>query len=53
MIIVIIGNPIDGFEYYGPFDTHQQAADWGEDLVSGDWWVTIVESPATYNYMEV
>ena len=47
MIIVITGNPVDGFEYYGPFDSPSQAGDWAEDLLQQDWWATIVESPAS------
>lgn len=49
MIIIIIGNPVEGFEYFGPFDSIDQATDWGADLVQGDWWVTVVESPAAYD----
>ena len=49
MIIVITGNPADGFSYYGPFDNIEQAAHWAEDLVQVDWWVVLVESPAAFD----
>jgi hypothetical protein len=53
MIIAIVGNPVEGFDYYGPFDDMGTAVEWCEDMiVTGDWWVSLVESPASFNYME-
>lgn len=39
MHILIIGNPVDGFEYYGPFKTGEEAIAYGEDRLGGDWWI--------------
>lgn len=50
MIIVIVGNPIEGLDIYGPFDDIDQAIGWGEDLVQGDWWLAKVESPANFDF---
>jgi hypothetical protein len=38
--IAIVGNPVDGFKYYGPFASEQLAMTWA-DRVHGDdtWWV--------------
>jgi hypothetical protein len=44
--IVIIGNPVQGFNYHGPFDNVEEAADWGNDnSEGGDWWVTDLHAP--------
>lgn len=38
--IVLIGTPIEGFAYHGPFATLELAVQWGEDNSDGaDWWV--------------
>lgn len=44
MIVVITGNPIDGFAVHGPFEDEESAAEWG---VRGEhcWWVTTMEAP--------
>lgn len=41
MWIVVCGNPIDGFEYYGPFDDESIAERWGREGDDGanEWWV--------------
>lgn len=36
--ILIHGNPVDGMEYYGPFNDPTDANELGERL-GGDWWV--------------
>lgn len=40
MHIIIAGNPIDGFELYGPFDTHEDAEEWATNAKFNgpDWW---------------
>jgi hypothetical protein len=38
LYILIHGNPVDGMEYYGPFDDPSDASDYGDKL-QGDWWV--------------
>lgn len=32
MIIVILGNPVDGFTYVGPFKNSEAALKWAEDV---------------------
>lgn len=41
MYIVIVGNPVDGFSYYGPFEDRETAIKYAERNFrnSGDWWV--------------
>jgi hypothetical protein len=39
--VVISGNPVDGFFYYGPFDSAEAAASAAEDSVlDADWWIS-------------
>lgn len=47
MWIVISGNPKDGFEYTGPFKTHDEANRWADMYVAReyDWWVTNLLEP--------
>jgi hypothetical protein len=35
--IIITGNPVDGFNYYGPFDEEELTLAY--DSFDGDWWV--------------
>lgn len=38
--IVVIGNPVDGFVYSGPFDDSAEAVSFGECVDKGtEWWV--------------
>lgn len=38
--ILITGNPVDGFDYTGPFDTASDAADYANTHdIMPDWWV--------------
>lgn len=32
MFIAIVGNPVDGFDFFGPFDSIEDAIDWGTML---------------------
>ena len=50
MIMVITGNPVQGFDFFGPFDDPQQAVDWAADLIEADWWVAELTSPARYEW---
>lgn len=46
--LVITGNPVDGFEYIGPFDDTETAVEWCQDMFDDeDWWVTELTSPAS------
>lgn len=46
MHIIIIGNPVDGFNYIGPFKTAADAAAWaGQDAnIDADWWLAPLEA---------
>jgi hypothetical protein len=36
--IVICGNPVDGFAYYGTFDTHEEAQAFADGFEE-TWWI--------------
>lgn len=46
--MLIIGNPTHGFEYVGPFDSGDDAAEYmyrvGDRLA--DWWVGVLDAPS-------
>ncbi len=46
--IIIFGNPVDGFEYVGPFDDAEAANEYAERYLSGgnDWWVVLLQEPS-------
>lgn len=37
--VVISGNPVDGFAYYGPFEDSQTAIASAETITEADWWI--------------
>lgn len=37
--IIIIGDPVDGFRYFGPFMTHAEALEKAEEEDLANWWV--------------
>ena len=39
--VIIAGNPVDGFEVYGPFNNGQEAAEAGntDPHLPDDWWI--------------
>lgn len=40
MHIIITGNPVDGFEYIGPFETGAEAVDWAHsNPIKEEWWI--------------
>jgi hypothetical protein len=42
--IIVSGNVVDGFEFYGPFDTHEEAQDVAlEELM--EWHIATLQSP--------
>lgn len=44
--LVVVGNPIDGCEFYGPFDDDTAAEDWAERYRRNDtWWVSELREP--------
>jgi len=42
--VVIVGNPADGFSFYGPFDT-AEAAHEAADCAFDDWWIARLHEP--------
>lgn len=37
--IIVTGDPIIGFKYYGPFNDSDIAVRFGEDKGATDWWL--------------
>lgn len=47
--IIITGNPQDGFAYYGPFPTMEDARQFAEAECRGDsWWIADITTPLDY-----
>jgi hypothetical protein len=46
-LIVIYGNPVDGFRYCGPFQLREDALAWADHNITTeyDWWVTNLQQP--------
>lgn len=45
-VIVITGNPVSGLNFYGPFDTANEAVEYGHrNDEGGDWWVAPLVTP--------
>jgi hypothetical protein len=47
--LLISGNPVDGFRYYGPFGSHEAATMTGTDFLegNGDWWVAELQDTSS------
>jgi len=45
MKIIMTGNPVDGYKFFGPFPDLEAAMNHWIDLAEGDWWVVDVERP--------
>jgi len=44
--VLVAGNLIDGFEFYGPFSLHEDAATYAEKYLKGaDWWTAPMSDP--------
>lgn len=46
--IVIVGSPINRFEFYGPFDYREEAVAWAHKCAEGSWWVKTLREPTEY-----
>jgi hypothetical protein len=47
--IIVIGNPVDGFNYVGPFLDRDEAVHYAEEenqCVGVDWWIAEMYYPA-------
>ncbi len=42
--IIILGNPVDGFTYIGPFED-MEALNEHADTIMGEWWAAGLEAP--------
>jgi hypothetical protein len=43
MFIVITGDPVEGFIFTGPFQSHQAAERWAEG--QQEWWTALLRPP--------
>jgi hypothetical protein len=39
-VLLIVGNPVDGFIYIGPFETYEDATEFAEKNDHDYWWAT-------------
>lgn len=46
--IVVSGNPINGFFYFGPFIDADAALVWAKKAIGEAWWVTKLEGPVRF-----
>ena len=46
--IVVSGNPVNGFSYFGPFIDAGAALAWAKDAIAEAWWVTKLEGPVRF-----
>ena len=45
-LIVMAGDPLDGLDFHGPFDTYDEAYDWAiYKLIGENWWIHPLHSP--------
>jgi hypothetical protein len=46
-LIVVSGNPVDGFTFHGPFHLREDAIAWAEDAVTTgySWWIANLNEP--------
>ena len=42
-VVVIVGNPLDGVQVFGPFNTWNDAHNWADNLP--EYWITRMENP--------
>lgn len=45
MYVLIYGNPVDGLEFIGPFNSHETAIQHAETYILSDWWIAEMEAP--------
>ena len=46
-VIVITGDPVEGFIFTGPFATHEAAEQWAEG--QHEWWTAFLQPPDRSN----
>ena len=45
MYVLVVGNPIDGLQFVGPFPDHDAAVEYAERYEDQEWWVTSLDKP--------
>lgn len=45
MPFIITGNPVEGFEYIGPFETPGEAIEWATNNCHKEWWQAGLVNP--------
>lgn len=48
MHLLMAGNPVEGFSFYGPFESEEQADEWVEshdEIDATDYWIIEVQPP--------
>jgi hypothetical protein len=50
--VVIYGNPADGFNYVGPFESRDDAALYAAEDTPADWWIVMLDAPAAPDVYE-
>ena len=43
--LVVYGDPVDGFEFYGTFNSHEEAVSWAESSLDSPWWIAKLQLP--------
>jgi hypothetical protein len=41
--IIVTGNPVDGLQFHGPFESNEEAIRYAEVAFDEEWWVTSLE----------
>lgn len=47
--LLITGNPVDGFTYYGPFSDHDEASSLADRCDHSDWWICELVRPDSFD----
>ena len=47
--LIVFGDPIDGFNFRGPFDDHETAHFYADIVCEGDWWLAELTPPDRNN----
>ena len=45
MLLVVTGNPVDGFSHVGPFEDYETASEYADRRMDSDWWIVPLNSP--------
>lgn len=45
MFVLVIGNPVDGLKFIGPFDTADEAIEYADENADDAFWVASIQSP--------